>query len=150
MLSLHVTIVVFVVGALVLIVVGNLRSWRWVNALWFRFAHLVAIAIVVLGRWNPLGVALAALVFGAVAIRFLKPDWDRYAYWGAWAGLVCVLVYTLSQWRDIAAAGWSEVGKRVAPYAEDGVRWFAAQAGSCACANWWTPWNSHSITFRAA
>jgi len=45
-----------------------------------------------------------ALVFGAVAIRFLKPDWDRYAYWGAWAGLVCVLVYTLSQWRDIAAA----------------------------------------------
>lgn len=44
------------------------------------------------------------LVFGAVAIRFLKPDWDRYAYWGAWAGLVCVLVYTLSQWRDIAAA----------------------------------------------
>lgn len=45
-----------------------------------------------------------ALVFCAVAIRFLKPDWDRYAYWGAWAGLVCVLVYTLSQWRDIAAA----------------------------------------------
>ncbi|MCK7461397.1 MAG: hypothetical protein MZU84_04680 [Sphingobacterium sp.] len=23
-------------------------------------------------------------------------------YWGAWAGLVCVLIYTLSQWRDIA------------------------------------------------
>jgi ABC-type uncharacterized transport system involved in gliding motility auxiliary subunit len=45
-----------------------------------------------------------ALVFGAVAVRFLKPDWDRYAYWGAWAGLVCVLVYTLSQWRDIAGA----------------------------------------------
>jgi ABC-type uncharacterized transport system involved in gliding motility auxiliary subunit len=45
-----------------------------------------------------------ALVFGAVAIRFLKPDWDRYAYWGAWAGLVCVLVYTLSQWREIASA----------------------------------------------
>ncbi|MCX6549442.1 MAG: Gldg family protein [Acidobacteria bacterium] len=44
------------------------------------------------------------LVFGAVAIRFLKPDWDRYAYWGAWAGLVCVLIYTLSQWRDIVGA----------------------------------------------
>jgi ABC-type uncharacterized transport system involved in gliding motility auxiliary subunit len=43
-----------------------------------------------------------ALVFAAVAIRFLRPEWDRYAYWGAWAGLVCVLVYTLSQWRDIA------------------------------------------------
>ncbi len=45
-----------------------------------------------------------ALVFAAVAIRFLKPDWERYAYWGAWAGLVCVLVYTLGQWRDIAGA----------------------------------------------
>ena len=43
-----------------------------------------------------------ALVFAAVAIRFLRPEWDRYAYWGAWAGLVCVLIYTLSQWRDIA------------------------------------------------
>ena len=45
-----------------------------------------------------------ALVFAAVAIRFLRPEWDRYAYWGAWAGLVCVLIYTLSQWRDIASA----------------------------------------------
>ena len=43
-----------------------------------------------------------ALVFAAVAVRFLKPDWDRYAIWGAWAGLVLVLVYTLGQWRDLA------------------------------------------------
>ncbi len=45
-----------------------------------------------------------ALVFGAVAVRFLKPDWEQYAYWAAWAGLVCVLLYTLGQWREIAAA----------------------------------------------
>ena len=45
-----------------------------------------------------------ALVFAAVAIRFLRPEWDRVAYWGAWAGLVCVLVYTLTQWREIAGA----------------------------------------------
>ncbi|HEY4132214.1 MAG TPA: ABC transporter permease, partial [Gemmatimonadaceae bacterium] len=32
----------------------------------------IAIAIVVLGRWNPLGVALASLVFGAAsALQFL-------------------------------------------------------------------------------
>lgn len=42
-----------------------------------------------------------ALVFAAVATRFLKPEWDRYAYFGAWAGLVCVLLYTLGQWREI-------------------------------------------------
>ncbi len=45
-----------------------------------------------------------ALVFGAVAIRFLKPAWNDYAYWAAWAGLVCILIYTLSQWQEIALA----------------------------------------------
>lgn len=50
-LVLHVAIVVFVVGGLVLVVVGNLRGWRWVNALWFRLAHLAAIAFVVAQAW---------------------------------------------------------------------------------------------------
>jgi len=45
-----------------------------------------------------------ALVLAAVAIRFLRPEWDRVAYWSAWAGLVCVLAYTLTQWRDIVNA----------------------------------------------
>ncbi|MGE5198562.1 MAG: Gldg family protein, partial [Rhodospirillaceae bacterium] len=45
-----------------------------------------------------------ALVLGAVAILILRPEWDRYAYWGAWSGLVCVLIYVLSQWREIVAA----------------------------------------------
>jgi ABC-type uncharacterized transport system involved in gliding motility auxiliary subunit len=45
-----------------------------------------------------------ALILAAVAIRFLRPEWDRYAYWSAWAGLVCVLVYVLTQWREIAGA----------------------------------------------
>ncbi|MBE3132085.1 MAG: hypothetical protein IMZ55_01320, partial [Acidobacteria bacterium] len=39
-----------------------------------------------------------ALVLAAVAIRFLRPVWDTYAYWLAWGGLVCVLLYTLGQW----------------------------------------------------
>jgi hypothetical protein len=50
-LVLHVAIVMFVVGGLVSIVVGNLRAWRWVNAPWFRLAHLGAIAIVVAEAW---------------------------------------------------------------------------------------------------
>lgn len=45
-----------------------------------------------------------ALVFAAVAIRFLHPGWEQYAYYMAWAGLVCVLAYSLGQWREIAAA----------------------------------------------
>ena len=54
-LALHVAIVAFVVGGLVLIIAGNLRGWRWVNSWWFRIAHLLAIGIVAAQAW--LGVA---------------------------------------------------------------------------------------------
>ncbi len=50
-LILHFAIVLFVVGGLVLIIVGNFSGWRWVNALWFRLLHLAAIAIVVAESW---------------------------------------------------------------------------------------------------
>src|ERR1044071_8841646 len=43
-----------------------------------------------------------AMVFVAVAIRFGFPAKDQYAYYLAWAGLACVLAYTLGQWREIA------------------------------------------------
>ncbi len=41
------------------------------------------------------------LVFAGVAIRLFRPEWDQYAYWAAVAGLVCVVLYTLTQWREI-------------------------------------------------
>ena len=50
-LVLHAAVVVFVVGGLVLVLVGNVRGWHWVNATWFRAAHLVAIAVVTLQAW---------------------------------------------------------------------------------------------------
>ena len=50
-LSLHVAIVAFIVVGLVLVIVGNLRAWRWVNALWFRLVHLAAIAAVLAEAW---------------------------------------------------------------------------------------------------
>jgi hypothetical protein len=51
MLALHIAIVLFVIGGLVVVVVGNLRGWRWVNAWWFRLAHVAAIGIVVAETW---------------------------------------------------------------------------------------------------
>ena len=42
------------------------------------------------------------LVLAAVAVFFLKPEWQPYSRWLAWGGLVCILLYTLGQWRDIA------------------------------------------------
>ncbi len=50
-LLLHFAIVLFVVGGLAAIVVGNRRGWIWVNDLRFRLAHLSTIAIVVVQAW---------------------------------------------------------------------------------------------------
>lgn len=50
-LALHVGIVLFVIGGPVLVVAGNRRHWGWVNRLWFRLAHLAAIAVVVAESW---------------------------------------------------------------------------------------------------
>jgi ABC-type uncharacterized transport system involved in gliding motility auxiliary subunit len=43
------------------------------------------------------------LVFAAVAIRFVRPEWIQYAQWGAWAGLLCILIYMAGQWRDVVS-----------------------------------------------
>jgi len=50
-LLLHFAVVAFVVLGLPAIVLGNLRGWAWVNALWWRLTHLLAIAVVVLQAW---------------------------------------------------------------------------------------------------
>lgn len=60
-LSVHVAIVLFVVGGLVLVLVGNWRHWRWVNALWFRLLHLVAIGVVAAQAWLGLVCPLTTL-----------------------------------------------------------------------------------------
>jgi ABC-type uncharacterized transport system involved in gliding motility auxiliary subunit len=52
----------------------------------------------ILGLLGWLGVAL---VFAAVAIRFLKPEYQQYYNGLAIGGLVCTLLYILSQWREI-------------------------------------------------
>ena len=50
-LVLHILFVGFVVMGLILIIAGGLRGWQWVRNPWFRLAHLLAIAIVVLQAW---------------------------------------------------------------------------------------------------
>ena len=60
-LILHVSIVVFVIGGLVLVVLGNLRRWAWVNTWWFRLTHLATIAVVVAQAWLGMVCPLTAL-----------------------------------------------------------------------------------------
>lgn len=63
-LALHVGVVLFVVGGLAAIVVGNLRGWRWVNDLRLRLAHLAAIGFVVAEAWFGLTCPLTTLEMG--------------------------------------------------------------------------------------
>jgi hypothetical protein len=54
-LLLHLAVVLFVVGGLVLVWVGHARrdtrGWGWVDRPWFRALHLLAIVVVVLQAW---------------------------------------------------------------------------------------------------
>lgn len=47
----HAGYVLFVVGGLLLILLGGMACWRWVYARLFRYAHLAAIGLVVLESW---------------------------------------------------------------------------------------------------
>src|SRR5262245_8708161 len=61
---------------------------------------------------NIIGWLGTALVVGSLIIRFGFPAKDQYAVYLAWAGLACVLIYALGQWREIAAL----FGRRQARY----------------------------------
>ena len=50
-LVVHFAIVLFVLGGLVFIVLGNRFGWSWVNRTTFRVAHLACILIVVVESW---------------------------------------------------------------------------------------------------
>lgn len=50
-LLVHLGVVLFVVGGLVVIPLGNAARWRWVNSRAFRWTHLLAIGFVVVQSW---------------------------------------------------------------------------------------------------
>lgn len=60
-LALHVSVVAFIVGGLVLTIVGNVRGWKWVNRYDFRSTHLIAIAIVIAETWLAIACPLTSL-----------------------------------------------------------------------------------------
>jgi hypothetical protein len=111
-LVLHVALVLFVIGGLVLIVGGNLRSWQWVNALWFRMAHLATIAIVVAEAWlgwvcplTTLEMWLRAQAQGATyAGSFIEHWLQAILFWHAppWVFAIAYSLFALA----VAAAWW--------------------------------------------
>lgn len=51
LLLLHALVVAFVVGGMLLILLGMLAKWRWPRNRWFRALHLLAILVVVAQAW---------------------------------------------------------------------------------------------------
>ena len=50
-LILHVGIVLFIIGGLLLTLVGGASKWRWVRNFWFRALHLAGIAYIAMEAW---------------------------------------------------------------------------------------------------
>ncbi len=117
LLLLHVGFVVFVVLGLVLIWIGGGLGWSWVRNPWFRIAHLIGIAVVVLQAW--LG-QICPLTIWEMALREKAGDatyaGSFIAYWlqellyynaPMWVFAVCYTVFGL-----LVVASWYFVRPR--------------------------------------
>lgn len=104
------------------------RLWgrRWLAVSIMTFALVLAFVV-------PLALAVGTVVANAgaifswtkslAALRLPElPEWVR--------SMPMVGESLADAWREVAAAGWPELAKRVAPYADDALRWLATQTGS--------------------
>ncbi len=93
-LFVHVLFVAFVVVGQVLILVGRLFSWVWIRNPWFRWAHLMAIGIVVIQSWRGVICPLTTL---EMALRERAGD---AVYSGAFLShwLESILYYRAPEW----------------------------------------------------
>jgi len=98
-LILHVTLVLFVAGGLIVVIVGNLLRWHWVNSLWFRFAHLVTIVVVAAQAWMDIECPLTTLE------RWLRSEANAVTYQGSFIEhwLQALLFWEASPWVFTAA-----------------------------------------------
>ena len=104
LLVIHVLFVAFVIVGLLLTVAGGVAGWRWVRNPWFRLAHLLGIAVVVVQSW--FGV-ICPLTTWEMAFRERAGD---VTYGGSfiahWLGKV--LYYQLPAW--VFVLGYSVFG----------------------------------------
>lgn len=99
LLAIHALFVSFVIGGLVLTLIGKACKWRWVRNFWFRLAHLGGIGFVVLQTW--LG-KLCPLTIWEMELRARAGD-TPYAgsFMAHWLGEL--LYYDAPWWVFIAA-----------------------------------------------
>jgi uncharacterized protein DUF2784 len=110
LLVLHFAIAAFIVGALVAVWIGAARGWRWTRNLWFRIAHLAAIAFVAaeamlgyacpLTLWEDLlrgGVRPESFVARWVyrALYYNAPEWVFTLGYSVWAAATVVTLFLI-------------------------------------------------------
>ena len=111
-LLLHFAVVVFVVGGLIAIFLGNAKDWLWVNSPAFRIAHVLAIGVVVVQSWLGLLCPLTILESwlreqageAVYAASFVEHGVQRVLYYEApqWVFALAYTVFGLL----VAAAWW--------------------------------------------
>ena len=98
-LTLHAAVVLFIVGGLVMIFLGNRAGWRWINDWWFRLAHLGAIGFVVAQAWLGLDCPLTTLELWLRGTDGMGDHVNGFiAYW-----LSRLLYYRLPAWIFVLA-----------------------------------------------
>ena len=94
----HFLFVAFVVGGLALVWIGAAAGWQWVRNLWFRAAHLAAIAFVageaLLGIWCPLTIWEDALR-GVRAEKSFVARWIHRVMFYDFPGWTFTVAYVL-------------------------------------------------------
>jgi hypothetical protein len=111
-LLLHLAVVLFVIGGLAAVLVGNVRGWRWVNGRAFRALHLLAIVFVALQAWLGQACPLTTLenwlrrrdggsgYSGGFVEHWVQ--WLLYYEAPAWVFALCYTLFALA----VAAAWW--------------------------------------------
>ncbi len=102
-LLLHTLLVIFVVIGLILLFVGKASNWSWVRNPWFRVAHLLAIAVIVVQSWfgvicplTSLEMALRSRAGDTVYTGSFIAHWlESVLYYQAppWVFMVCYSVF---------------------------------------------------------
>ena len=107
----HLGYVAFVVVGQLLILVGWLKRWRWIQNVWFRGIHLTAITVVVLESWFEIVCPLTTLeqwlrerdggndyhgdFLASLAHDLLFVDWPPWAFTAVYTGFGGLVLFTL-------------------------------------------------------
>lgn len=106
-LAFHLAIIAFNVAGCVLIPIGAWRGWRWVREFWWRFAHLLSLAVValqaLLGRACFLTIWQGDLADHAATQPLIAGWIDRLIYlplplWVFAVAYVAVFAYVIALW----------------------------------------------------